>query len=141
MDATQVRCAAAPPARLSLTRPLSRSAGGGNYQLSLANGSLCATVFGTNPGTGAPNVGLQPCLPAASATTQLFTPSAATIAGQFGTVVYNATGACVEVPNWQTSNGIELWACNGGTNQEWAWDAPTGHLLYENVTDYCVGVC
>lgn len=117
------------------------SDGNGAYQLTIANGSLCATVFGTNPQYGGANVGLQPCLPAASAQSQLFNVSAATLAGQFGAITFLATNDCIEVPDWNINAGIELWSCNGGTNQQWAWQAATSSLVYQNVTDKCLGVC
>ena len=98
-------------------------------------------MFGTNPQYGGANVGLQPCLPAASAQTQLFVPSAATLAGQYGALTYAANGYCVEVPDFNLAAGVELWQCNSGVNQMWAFQASSGQLVTQDDINYCAGVC
>ena len=41
--------------------------------------------------------------------------------GTSGTLVGSGSGRCVDVPNASQTNGtqVELWDCNGGTNQQW----------------------
>lgn len=42
-------------------------------------------------------------------------------AGVTGTGTLQLLGKCMDAPNWQSSDGtnVELWDCNGGTNQVW----------------------
>ncbi|MFB9180680.1 RICIN domain-containing protein [Dactylosporangium sucinum] len=39
-----------------------------------------------------------------------------------GRLVGGQSGRCLDVPNSSSSNGVQLqlWACNGQTNQQWA---------------------
>jgi poly(3-hydroxybutyrate) depolymerase len=41
------------------------------------------------------------------------------------TIVGQASGRCVDVPNASTANGtqVQLWDCHGGTNQRWTYTA------------------
>jgi|HubBroStandDraft_6_1064221.scaffolds.fasta_scaffold680851_1 hypothetical protein len=55
--------------------------------------------------------------------------SMAGVAFTAGTAAADATqwmisSKCIDVPSWNVSNGtnVELWACNGGSNQEWLYE-------------------
>jgi predicted alpha-1,6-mannanase (GH76 family) len=52
-------------------------------------------------------------------------PTTAVIRGQ-------GSGRCVDVPGFTQTNGtqVELWDCNGGTNQEWAYTASKQLMVY-----------
>ncbi|MEQ7010183.1 ricin-type beta-trefoil lectin domain protein [Actinopolymorpha sp. B17G11] len=43
-----------------------------------------------------------------------------------------ASGRCVDVPGWSTTNGtaVNLWDCNGGGNQSWNWTADKQLTIY-----------
>ena len=45
-----------------------------------------------------------------------------------------ATGRCVDVPGFSTTNGtaLDLWDCNGGGNQSWNWTADKQLTVYGN---------
>lgn len=105
-------------------------------------GPLCMAVFGTNPLTGSQNVGLQPCIAqaqCASATSQLFVPGPVTAPNS---IQHAATGNCLDLPNQDTSVGtrVELWSCNGGSNQMFSYDAGTG-AINSAIGGVCAGVC
>jgi Ricin-type beta-trefoil lectin domain len=36
---------------------------------------------------------------------------------------FKVLNKCMDVPSWNVTNGtkIDLWTCNGGTNQQWIW--------------------
>src|SRR6185436_7014461 len=45
-----------------------------------------------------------------------------------------ASGRCVDVPGFSTSNGtaLDLWDCNGGGNQAWNWTTSKQLTVYGN---------
>lgn len=88
----------------------------------------------------------QPCLPAASAQSQLFTVPASVLSGSPGPVTHTASGKCLDIPNESPvpGNPLDLWACNGGSNQDWALQAAkgsAGSLLVSGMDSACAGVC
>jgi len=50
-----------------------------------------------------------------------------------------ASGRCVDVPGFSTSNGtaLDLWDCNGGGNQSWNWTADKQLTVY---ADKCMTI-
>ena len=60
--------------------------------------------------------------------------SGGTGGGTVATIVGAASGRCVDVPNQSQTSGtqVELWDCNGGSNQQWT-STPAGELrVYGN---------
>ncbi|MFI0815393.1 ricin-type beta-trefoil lectin domain protein [Streptomyces sp. NPDC021098] len=57
------------------------------------------------------------------------TPGSGGNDGTTGTIVGAGSGRCVDVPNQSQTPGtqVELWDCNGGSNQQWT-DTPAGEL-------------
>jgi hypothetical protein len=57
------------------------------------------------------------------------TPGSGGTGGGSGAIVGSASGRCVDVPGATQNNGtqVELWDCNGGTNQQWT-ATPAGEL-------------
>jgi hypothetical protein len=49
------------------------------------------------------------------------TPGSGGTGGTSGTIVGTGSGRCVDVPNQSQTSGtqVELWDCNGGSNQQW----------------------
>ena len=49
-------------------------------------------------------------------------------------IVGNASGRCVDVPNASTTNGtqVQLWDCNGNSNQRWTYTSSKQLMVYGN---------
>ena len=62
------------------------------------------------------------------------TPSPSSGGQQNVEVVGGASGRCLDVPNLSTSNGtqLQLWDCNGGSNQRWTYTANKQLMVYGN---------
>ena len=136
-------CQAGPGQVFSFAPCAGVGAGAGQFTLrntTVSPQPLCLALFGKNPTTGAPNVGLAPCVPAAQCAsalgTQLFKQGA-------GVITDAASGQCLDLPNNDVTPGtrVETWACNGGNNQMFAWDAATGGITAGGSDQLCVGVC
>ncbi|GAA1786609.1 RICIN domain-containing protein [Luedemannella flava] len=55
--------------------------------------------------------------------------------GQSNVMIVGAgSGRCIDVPNTSTSNGtqVQLWDCQGGTNQRWTYTANRQLMVYGN---------
>ena len=61
-------------------------------------------------------------------------PPPPTGGGQQGAIVGAQSGRCVDVPNSTTVDGtqVQLWDCNGGTNQRWTHTASRQLMVYGN---------
>jgi Ricin-type beta-trefoil lectin domain len=70
---------------------------------------MCLDATGNSP--GAPVV-LNPC---DGSTSEIWTP------GPYRALVNQASGLCLDDPNFDTSNGtpLQVWSCNQGVNQQW----------------------
>jgi poly(3-hydroxybutyrate) depolymerase len=62
------------------------------------------------------------------------TPSPSSGGQQNVEVVGGASGRCLDVPSVSTSNGtqLQLWDCNGGSNQRWTYTANKQLMVYGN---------
>jgi hypothetical protein len=104
--------------------------------LAVAGTGLCWAVGGTNPITGTPSVALQPCVAGAPAQQWAVSPGG----GAPSTIVSAAAGGkCVDIPNEVEGGALDLWACNGGSNQAFTLTAD-GRLVTE-LSGSCAGVC
>jgi hypothetical protein len=114
------------------------AANGGVRLVSGNNTGVCLGIAGTNPTTGAPNVQGVPCN--AGDSTQVWSLGGS--GGSYGPVTHVASGQCLDIPNQDPSigNRVETWGCNGGSNQNWAWDATTGYLVAA-LNNACVATC
>ncbi len=103
---------------------------------------LCAASNASrpNPQTGAPSVELQAC--SASSSQQLWAapkPAAGQLPG--------SSGSCLEVTKNEVGSGVllEVWACNGGLNQQWCPSGSSssgGAVSLASMLDgFCAGVC
>ncbi|MEN3614668.1 PQQ-dependent sugar dehydrogenase [Plantactinospora sp. ZYX-F-223] len=133
------------------------SSGGSGGTLSVRAGSPTGTVLGsvTVPATGGWDIFTEvstalSAVPAGTTTLYLtfhggtgtlfdvdaFTFGTAPSGGGTGRIV-GAGGACVDVNGGSTADGakIQLWACNGGTNQQWTRNGNTWRSLGK-----CMGV-
>jgi len=101
----------------------------------LESQSLCWAVGGNNPITNSPAITLEACNATSPAQHWTFPP-----AGTSGPIVSASTGRCVDVPN-EGRMGLELdlWSCNNGGNQQWAYNVTTG--LVSGWQASCIGVC
>lgn len=54
--------------------------------------------------------------------------------GYWYTIVNNASGMCLDVPNNSTDNGVRLqiWPCNGSTAQLWSYHSPGWPIIGYN---------
>ena len=73
---------------------------------------------------------------------------ASSLSGAPGPVTHTASGKCLDIPNQSSTPGnpLDLWACNGGSNQDWAFQAAQGTsggglLLVSGMDAACAGVC
>jgi hypothetical protein len=60
--------------------------------------------------------------------------AAASGGGQNGEIVGTGSGRCLDVPNATTTNGtqLELWDCNGGSNQRFTYTSGKQLQVYGN---------
>jgi len=109
---------------------------GGHFALA-SSPSLCLGIFGTNPGTGTPNVALRSCSATDRSQDWLWFPD------HGGALMSVTEGLLLDVPNSDGSAGtrLELYSSNGGNdNQRWTFDASTGRLT-TRLNGNCVAAC
>lgn len=137
--AAQVQVSAAALSPCGINGTTFHLAAGGMLQLSGAP-SLCLGIFNEHgPVSDSPQVGVVPCN-ASDSRQQWSLPAQ----GVVDTVTNKHYGAstCLDVDGQSTAYGalVEMWACDGGSNQRFRWDASTGQLE-EPVSHLCIGVC
>jgi len=110
---------------------------GGVQLVSTNNTGACLGVAGTNPTTGGPNVQAVECN-----TTDATQAWAIGPAGLYGPITNVASRQCIDITNQDPSlgNRVETWSCNGGSNQQWVWDAATGNLV-SALNAACLATC
>jgi hypothetical protein len=117
----------------------------GSVTLSLLSSpsTMCLGLApGNSSSSGSPFVGVVPCN--AGDLTQAWTIPAA---GSHGTVTNAAkgSGTCLDVFGQGNDVGtpLDLWSCNGGSNQDWAWtpQAGGGGTLVSGMDSLCTGAC
>jgi hypothetical protein len=104
----------------------------GQFSLN-SNPSLCIGDTGTDPVTNSPQVGLVTC--DATDKTQQWKSSN-------GAYAQVSSGNCMDIPNQNPalSISLDIWACNGGSNQQFSYDASTG-FISPALNGDCLGVC
>ncbi|GIF62183.1 alpha-L-arabinofuranosidase [Asanoa ishikariensis] len=84
--------------------------------------ALAGALIGLLIGVGATTVGAAPV------------SAAAIEPGQSTRIAGVQSGRCLEVANASTANGaaVQLWDCQGGTNQTWTWTSTRQLMVYGN---------
>jgi endo-1,4-beta-xylanase len=62
-------------------------------------------------------------------------PSSAPPASGSGRILGSQSGRCIDVPNSSHNNGtrVQLWDCNGGSNQTWTYNSNKQLVVYGNM--------
>lgn len=105
------------------------------YAFQLAGTQLCLAAAGKNPSTNTPAVQLAACDASGATAAQLWTTSS-------GSLISRATMHCADLPGENATLGVALdvWPCNAGTNQEFAFNA-TSQRIVAALNRGCLGVC
>jgi hypothetical protein len=107
--------------------------------LSFSGSTITATIDGTQVGTannatwGAGQIGYATSQGETAQFDNLtITPGSGGTGGGSGEIIGTGSGRCVDVPNASQTQGtqVELWDCNGGTNQQWTATAASELRVY-----------
>ncbi|ACU73770.1 Glycoside hydrolase family 59 [Catenulispora acidiphila DSM 44928] len=107
--------------------------------LSFSGSTITATIDGTKVGTansstwGAGQIGYATSQGETAQFDNLsITPGSGGTGGGSGEIIGSGSGRCVDVPNASQTQGtqVELWDCNGGTNQQWTATAANELRVY-----------
>jgi len=91
----------------------------------------CLTVSGKDPSSGSPAVRLLPCT----------SPQQPDIVWKVnGNLITNANGECLDITNQDTSQcaNVEVYACNGGSNQSWQYSPDSGLIKTLSAGSMCL---
>jgi endo-1,4-beta-xylanase len=100
-------------------------------------------IPGTFPGYGAATMydaGYNPKPAYTSTATALGASSGGGTGTGTGTIRATAAGRCLDVPNRSTTAGtqVEIWDCNGGTNQAWTRTSSNQLAVYAGSSQMCL---
>lgn len=104
----------------------------------ISDASLCLQAGpGKDPSSGSPNVGLATCATNDSAQRFAFNETEGTI-----TAVVNGEQVCLDVTSHATNAGanVEVYSCNGGSNQQWSRPSGTHHITGGGA-GHCMTIC
>ncbi|WP_370377570.1 ricin-type beta-trefoil lectin domain protein [Catenulispora sp. GAS73] len=110
-----------------------------SLSLAFSGSTITATIDGTQVGTansntwGAGQIGYATSQGETAQFDNLsITPGSGGGGGGSGEIIGTGSGRCVDVPNASQTQGtqVELWDCNGGTNQQWTATAASELRVY-----------
>jgi len=107
----------------------------GTISLRDSQNKYCFNATGKDGTSGDPDIFLAAC--DSASTSQVFVYDSAA-----STIKQKSSGNCLDITGQSTADGarIEVYPCNGGTNQQWRYNSTTG-LITSQLNGKCVGTC